>query len=166
MSNPYTNSGEPKLRDLKGNLWRLEEDCWIDTHVTGQPFRIMALPEPGEDADPLSVSVERTNGGRMYFKKGYICDGSSIPLLGRWLDNRVSAWPGLVHDAKHEAMRAGELGPERFVPAASLYRDMMRAFGSFWITSRLCFVGLWLLGRSSASPGRGAEYALRKARAK
>ena len=156
----YPNSGEPELLDLKGNLWRLEADCWIDTHVTGQPFRIVALPRPGEELDPLKIGAERHTDGRLYVKKGYVFDGSSIPLFGRWLDNRVSAWPGLVHDLKHQAMRAGELGQDRFVPAAALYRDMMRAFGSWWITSRLCFVGLWLFGRKSAKPS--PEYARRK----
>jgi len=158
----YPNSGEPSLLDLKGNLWRVEADCWIDTGVTGKPFHIPALPAPGEPVNPLSWVAERLTNGRLIVRKGYVHDGSSIPWFGRWLDRRVSGWPALVHDVQHEAMRAGVLPQSEFVPAARLYSSMMRAFGAWAITSKLCFVGLWLFGRRSAK--RAPEYPVRNAR--
>lgn len=162
MSNPYTNSGEPELRDLKGNLWRVEADCWIDTGVVGKPFRIMALPEPGRQLDPLRSCAERMVDGRLYVKKGYIFDGSSIPFFGRYLDNKVSSWPALVHDVTHEALRAGELPQSEFTPAAVLYGRMLRAFRSWWVTSKVAIAGLWIFGRRSAR--RAPEYSRRVAR--
>ena len=154
-----TSHVEPPLRDLLGHLWRVEEDCWIDTGVLGLSLRVAAPPQPGGEVDELKCDAELTHSGRLYFKKGFIHDGSSVPLLGRWLDKRVSGWPAMPHDFAYRCSRAGD---EIDRPLwDGLYSKMMRAFGSWWITAKMCRVGLWLFGRKSASPENGPEYSRR-----
>jgi hypothetical protein len=146
----YTNSGEPELRDLKGQLWRCDAHCWIDTGFRERAFRL-------HGPDGVLVAQLETNG-RLHVHPGYVFDGSSVPLLGRWLDNRTSAWPGCVHDFLYEGLRNGNLAPVDRVFCDRIYRDMLRAFGSWWVTSKLCFVGLRLFGASSAKRHMGQEY--------
>jgi hypothetical protein len=154
-----TSHPEPPLRDLLGQLWRVEEDCWIDTGIVGLSLHSVARPPPGEEADPDVWDAELRPDGRLCFFPGFVHDGSSVPFLGRWLDRRVSGWPGQVHDFSYRVIRAGERVSRKRWDA--LYRDMLRAFGSWWITSRLCYLGLRLVGGGSAS--RRTEYARRGA---
>jgi hypothetical protein len=154
-SKAYPNSGEPELRDIKGQLWRCDAACWIDTGLKERAFRLN-----GPDG---KLVAQLMTDGRLHTSEGYVFDGSSVPLLGRWLDDRTSAWPGCVHDELYEGLRNGSLAPVDRVFCDRLYRDLLRAFGGWWITSRLCYVGLRLFGGSSAKRHRGPEYPRRVA---
>lgn len=156
---PYPNSGEPEWRDLKGQLWRVESHGWIDIGIRNCAFRLFGAPDPGTGVRHLVAYL--TEQGRFYVLPGYILDGSSVPLLGRWLDNRTSGWPATVHDAAHEAMRARRLSGEQRTQFAALYRDMLKAFGAWSVTAWLCYAGLRLFGAASADPDSGEEYAIR-----
>lgn len=159
--NPYTNSGPLDLTDLKGQLWRVESYAWIDTGITGCAFRLDHLPTPGRGLRPYA-RTRWDNDGRVHVESGYICDGSSVPLLGRYLDRRVSSWPGMVHDISYEGLRQGALDPSMRKVFDALYRDMLRAFGSYWITAAACYAGLRLFGGPSAARGH-ADYPRRLA---
>lgn len=165
MSNPYLNSGPLVVRDLKSQLWRLEEPAWIDTGITGCAFRLLPLAPAGFRRPPPDERecTHMDNNGRLHVMPGYIYDGSSVPLFGRYLDRKVSQWPGTVHDVLYEAARARKLPESMRKVCDELYRDMLSAFGSFWLTSRICYLGLRLFGGSSASPDRGPEYERRVA---
>lgn len=161
--NPYTNSGPLVVTDLKKQLWRIEEEAWIDTGIKECAFMLPGLPRPGETKVRESDRTYMTNEGRIFVRPGYIYDGSSVPLLGRFLDRRVSQWPGTVHDIGFEAFRCGSLSQDTIPEFNALYRDMLRAFGSFWLTSRICHLGLRLFGGSSAERNEGSEYPRRVA---
>lgn len=149
----YPNSGEPELVDLKRALWGCAAPCWIETGIKGLAFRLT-----GPTGD---VCARLDEDGRLHVLKGYIFDGSSVPLFGRWLDYRTSAWPAAVHDVAYEALRAGKLHPDERQRWDALYRDMLKAFGAYWLTSRVAYVALRLFGGSSAA--RAREYEKRKA---
>lgn len=152
MSNPYTNGGEPQLSDLKGQLWRCDAQCWIVTGARGRAFR---LEMPG-----IGIVAELDNGGVLRILPGYVFDGSSVPLIGRWLDYHTSAWPGAVHDVAYEALRSGKQPGSEAAFWDALYRDMLHAFGAYWLTSRLCYLGLRAFGGSSRR--RRVDYARRR----
>jgi hypothetical protein len=145
----YEHSGGLDVVDLKGQLWRLEQPAWIETGLKGYAFRMPAL-RPFTDASYIE------NDGKLCVMPGYIYDGSSIPLLGRWLDRRVSQWPGLVHDFFYEGLRAGKVDPELREPIDGLYRDLLVAFGAYKATAHACYAGLRLFGAGSAA--RAPEY--------
>lgn len=154
-----TSHPEPPLRDLLGQLWRVEKDCWIDTGITGLSLHTVAKPPPGKDLDPNVWDAELRPDGRLYFRAGFVHDGSSVPLLGRWLDRRVSGWPAMPHDFSYRVSRSGvKINRRRW---DRLYSRMMRAFGSWWITAKACFVGLRVFGYWSAK--RAPDYARRAA---
>jgi hypothetical protein len=156
----YANGGPPVLRNLKDKLWRVEEECWIDTGIKGVPFALRPLVPPGQAAISVPCTWHSIDG-RLHVKPGYVGDGSSIPLVGRWLDGRGSQWPWLVHDIAYEASRAGiKIVRWRW---DELYSDMARAFGNVSTTlgEWALYYGLRLLGAGSASPRKGPEYPVR-----
>ena len=158
---PYPNSGEPVWRDLKGRLWRVEKEAWIETGIKGHAFRLLGAPDP--DTGERRLAARLTDGGTVVAYPGLILDGSSVPLLGRYLDNKVSGWPSTVHDVVYEAIRTRHAPLDLRIVADALYRDMLREFGAWSITANACYVGLRIFGASAASPDRGSEYSLRRA---
>ena len=155
----FPHSGEPKWRDLKGRLWRVESHSHIYTGVTGCAFRLFGPPDFVTGARQLVVQM--MDGGDLHVYPGYVLDGSSVPLLGRYLDNKTSGWPGTVHDSVYEAIRTRRAPIEMRQQFDALYRDMLLDFGAWRATAEACYAGLRLFGASSADPERGEEYALR-----
>lgn len=163
---PFENSGPVVRRDLKGKLWRVEETCWIQLpeYFRGWSFRLEPIG-PSLHGDPDLPVTHMTQDARLTIEKGYVYDGSSIPLLGRWMDNRVSYWPGALHDVLYEAHRAGKLPLVLRKASDRAYHDALDHFGAWGITGNLCYYGLRLFGGSSAARTRGPQYPVRVRRA-
>lgn len=144
----YENSGEPSLTNLKGQLWRNEAPAWIYTGLTGRAFALLGLPNPGETERP--TVARHTDDGFTHVLPGYIFDGSSVPLLGRWLDYRTNAWPGCFHDIWYEGGRAGKLVEKvDREPGDAVYASMLGYFGAWGITEVGCYRGLRVFGASA-----------------
>lgn len=133
------NKGEITYCKLKSGGYRLLDEWWVESGVSGSAARLLYKASP---------MIELTHAGRLTVYPQYQWDGASGPVIDRKANMRA----GLAHDALYQLCRAGHLGLDKRAECDRVYRELVIECGGWKPIAWIDYAGLRLFAGYAASP--------------